>query len=140
MSASARRTRLLVLLAGLGAVVLLVGCAPPRVGVVESGRVLNESVLALSSQRQLDEREKAMAADLRLLSGQLSPQDLAARRQTHLRELAEMKQSLETQLNERIRVVVAEVAKQRRIQIVLVKEATRVGGTDITDEVIARLK
>lgn len=139
MSASARRTRLLVLLAGLGAVVLLAGCAP-RVGVVESGRVLNESVLALSSQRQLDEREKAMAADLRLLSGQLSPQDLAARRQTHLRELAEMKQSLETQLNERIRVVVAEVAKQRRIQIVLVKEATRVGGTDITDEVIARLK
>lgn len=135
-----RRGHLPVLLAGLAAMLLLSGCARPPVGVVESGRVLNESVLALSYQRQLDEREKAMAADLRLLSGQLSPQDLEARRQTHLRELEEVKQTLETRLNERIQAVVAEVAKQRRLQVVLVKEATRVGGTDITDEVIARLK
>lgn len=135
-----RGAHLAVLLAGLAAMLLLSGCARSRVGVVESDRVLNQSVLALSYQRQLDEREKAMAADLRLLSGQLSPQDLEARRQTHLRELEEVKQALETQLNDRIRAVVAEVAKRRRLQVVLVKEATRVGGTDITDEVIARLK
>lgn len=131
--------RRLVLL-WLGVSLLVTACSGQRVGVVESKRILTESVLALSFQRQLDEREKAMATDLRLLSTQLSPEDLEARRQAYLRDLAELKSSLETRLNERIRVTVAEVAKERRLRVVLVKEAVRIGGTDITPLVIARLK
>lgn len=137
--ARAVRRRSLVLV-WLGVFLLVTACSGQRVGVVESKRILTESVLALSFQRQLDEREKAMATDLRLLSTQLSPEDLEARRQAYLRDLAEMKSSLETRLNERIRAAVAEVAKERRLRIVLVKEVTRVGGTDITALVIARLK
>lgn len=118
---------------------LATGCAP-RIGVVDSQRILNESVLALSFQKQLDDREKAMATDLRLLSGQLSKEDLEARRQTHVRELAVARRDLEAQLNERIRSAVAEVARQRRLRLVLVKQATRLGGVDITAQVIERLK
>ncbi len=118
---------------------LVTGCAP-RIGVVDSQRILNESVLALSFQKQLDDREKAMATDLRLLSGQLSKEDLEARRQTHVRELAAARRDLEAQLNERIRAAVAEVARQRRLRLVLVKQATRLGGVDITAQVIERLK
>lgn len=118
---------------------LVTGCAP-RIGVVDSRRILNESVLALSFQKQLDDREKAMATDLRLLSGQLSREDLEARRQTHVRELAAARRDLEAQLNERIRAAVAEVARQRRLRLVLVKQATRLGGVDITAQVIERLK
>lgn len=132
--------RAMLLMAGAAASLLVSGCAGPRVGVVESRRILNESVLALSYQRQLDEREKAMATDLRLLSAQLTAEDLEARRQAYLRDLSEMKQSLETKLNDRIRATVAEVAKEQRLRVVLVKEAARVGGTDITELVIARLK
>ncbi len=130
----------MLLIAALTLSLLVSGCAGPRVGVVESRRILNESVLALSYQRQLDEREKAMATDLRLLSAQLTAEDLEARRQAYLRDLAEMKQSLETKLNDRIRATVAEVAKEQRLRVVLVKESARVGGTDITELVIARLK
>ncbi|HEU5299732.1 MAG TPA: OmpH family outer membrane protein [bacterium] len=115
-------------------------CTAPRVGVVESRRVLRESVLALTYQRQLDDREKAMAADLRLLSGQLSAEDLEARRQSYLKDLTEMKQSLETTLNDRIREAVQQVAKRRRLRIVLVKESVNLGGIDVTDDVIAQLK
>ncbi|MGH2398586.1 MAG: OmpH family outer membrane protein [bacterium] len=134
------RLRGMLLIIALALPVLASGCTGPRVGVVESRRILNESVLALSYQRQLDEREKAMAADLRLLSSQLTAEDLEARRQAYLRDLAEMKQSLETKLNDRIRATVAEVAKEQRMRVVLVKEASRLGGTDITELVIARLK
>lgn len=130
----------MLLVGGLAVSLLVSGCTGPRIGVVESRRILNESVLALSYQRQLDEREKAMATDLRLLSAQLTAEDLEARRQAYLRDLAEMKQSLETKLNDRIRATVAEVAKEQRLRVVLVKEAARVGGTDITELVIARLK
>ncbi len=118
---------------------LAAGCAP-RVGVVDSQRVLNESVLALSFQKQLDDREKAMVTDLRLLTPQLSKEDLDARRQTYLRELAALRQDMESRLNQRIRQAVAEVARRRRLRVVLVKQATKLGGIDVTQDVIDRLK
>lgn len=126
-------------LAIIGSVLLVAGCAP-RVGVVDSQRVLNESVLALSFQKQLDDREKAMVTDLRLLTPQLSKEDLDARRQTYQRELAALRQDMETQLNQRIRQAVAEVARRRRLRVVLVKQATKLGGIDVTQDVIDRLK
>lgn len=129
----------------LGSLVVLAAlvvsaCGGPRLGLVDSRRVLDESVLALSMQRRLDEQEKAMAADLRLLASQLSPEDLEARRQLHLRDLQQLKADLEAQLNERIRQAVAEVAKRRRLRVVLVKDVTRLGGIDVTADVIERLK
>jgi outer membrane protein len=116
------------------------GCAGPAIGVVDSRRILTESLPALSYQRQLDDRERAMATDLRLLAGRLSQADLEARRQSHLRELRELKQELETRLNEQVRVAVEEVAKARRIRVVLVKEATPIGGLDVTQDVLDHLK
>ncbi|HET6947378.1 MAG TPA: hypothetical protein VFJ45_06135 [bacterium] len=129
-------TLAVVLLAAAG---LAAGCGP-RLGVVDSNRVLTESVTALSSQRQLDDREKAMAADLQLLAGQMGREDFEARRQSYLKELADLKRELEQRLNQRIRAAVAEVARKRRLRIVLVKDATRLGGIDVTDDVIERLK
>lgn len=122
------------------AALVVSACGGSRVGVVDSRRVLNESVVALSLQRQLDEQEKAMAADLQLLASQLSPQDLEARRQLHLRDLQRLRVELEAQLNLRIRQAVAEVAKKRRLRVVLVKDVTRFGGFDVTEDVIGRLK
>ncbi len=116
------------------------GCGGPGVGAVDSQRILNESVLALSSQKQLDDREKAMAAELRLLSGSLSREDLEARREAYRRDLESLKRDLEGQLNTQIRKAVAEVARQRRLRVVLVKQAMKVGGIDITQDVIDRLK
>ena len=124
----------------LFAVLGISGCAGPAVGVVDSRRILTESLPALSYQRQLDDRERAMATDLRLLAGRLSQADLEARRQNHLRELRELKQELETRLNEEVRIAVEEVAKARRIRVVLVKEAAPVGGTDVTEDVLDQLK
>jgi Skp family chaperone for outer membrane proteins len=122
-----------------GVVLTLAGCAP-RVGVVDHKRILNESVLALTFQKQLDDREKTMVTDLRLLTGQLSREDLEARRQAYVRELAGLRGELESRLNDRIRTAVGEEARRRRLRIVLVKEVTRLGGIDITDAVLDRLK
>lgn len=123
----------------LGLALLVGGCAP-RLGVVDSQRLLNESVVGLSFQKQLSDREKAMETDLQLLSSQLSKDDLAARRQVYLRELATLRQELEGRLNDRIRKAASEVARQRRLRIILVKGPTLVGGVDVTDAVIERLK
>lgn len=136
---SPRAARIAHALALASVVLTLSGCTP-RVGVVDHKRILNESVLALSFQKQLDDREKTMVADLRLLTGQLSREDLEARRQAYLRELAGLRGELESRLNDRIRAAVGEEARRRRLRVVLVKEATRLGGIDITDAVLDRLK
>ena len=133
-------TRRLALAALLAAAVAVSGCAGPAIGVVDSRRILNESLPALTYQRQLDDRERAMATDLRLLAGRLSQADLDARRQNHLRELQELKQELESRLNEQVRKAVEEVAQARRIRVVLVKEAAPIGGIDVTQDVLDHLR
>ncbi|MGH2348945.1 MAG: OmpH family outer membrane protein [bacterium] len=120
--------------------VLAAGCGAPRVAVVDSDRVLRESVLALAFQNQLNERERVMAEDLRLLGPQLPAQEIEARRQLHMRDLQKLKAEMEQRLSDRVREVVAEVAKERRLRIVLVKQATPYGGLDVTADVIAKLK
>ncbi|HLE77532.1 MAG TPA: OmpH family outer membrane protein [bacterium] len=133
--------RILSVLVSIAALtVLAAGCTGPRVAVVDSDRVLNESVLALAFQKQLSERERLMAEDLRLLGPQLSAQEIEARRQIYTRELQKMKDELERRLSTRVREVVAEVAKERRLKLVLVKDATPYGGMDVTADVIAKLK
>jgi len=123
----------------VGVLLVATGCGS-RIGVVDSKRIINESVLGLSYQKQLDDREKGMVADLRLLTGQLSKEDLEGRRQTYLKELAALRRDLEEQLNERVHAAVADEARRRRLRVVLVKQAIRFGGIDITDVVLARLK
>ena len=139
-AAGVARPGLALLLTVLMTALAAAACGGPRIGVVDSQRILSESVLALTYQRDLDEREKAMAADLRLLIGQLAPQELEARRQLHLRDLTALKRELEGRLNDRIRKEIAEVARRRRLRVVFVKGATSVGGIDITQDVIDRLK
>jgi Skp family chaperone for outer membrane proteins len=123
----------------LGAVVLASGCGT-AVGVVNSQRVLNESVKALQYQRQLDDREKQMAAELAALAPQVSRAELTARRARLLTELAQMRRDLEGQLNQEIYQVAARVARQDGLRIVIVKGATLLGGRDVTQQVIDQLK
>lgn len=124
----------------LGMAFLLAGCGRPAVGVVDTQRVLSESVLALSYQKQLNDREKVMAAELSLAAQRLDRRALEAQRLAYLRELQQLRAELEERLNRRLREVVEEVARKERVRIVLVKGATVVGGVDLTDQVLERLR
>lgn len=123
----------------LGAVVLTSACGT-TIGVVDSQRVLNESVKALQYQRQLDDREKQMAAELSALAPQVSQAELSARRARLLTELAQMRRDLEAQLNQEIYQVAGRVARQDGLHIVIVKGASLRGGRDVTQQVIDQLK
>lgn len=131
--------RLWGMLLALGAMVLSTGCGG-AVGVVDSQRVLNESVKALQYQRELDDREKQMAAELSALAPQVSRAELSARRARLLTELQQMKRDLEVQLNQDLYQVAGKVARQDGLSIVLVKAPTLRGGRDITQQVIDQLK
>ncbi len=123
----------------LAAALVAAGCGQ-TVGIVDTHRVLNESLKALQYQKQLDDREKQMAAELAVLAPQVSRADLAARRARLLTELGQMKQTLEGQLNRELMSAAAQVAREERLRLVLVKGPVVLGGRDITQQVIERLK
>lgn len=131
--------RLQGLLLAIAAAVLTSGCGGV-VGIVDSQRVLNESVKALQYQRQLDDREKQMAAELAALAPQVSRAELSARRARLLTELQQMRRDLEVQLNQDLYQVAGRVAREDGLRIVLVKAATLRGGRDVTQQIIDQLK
>ncbi|HXX37640.1 MAG TPA: OmpH family outer membrane protein [bacterium] len=123
----------------LAAALFLSGCAP-QIGVVDTQRVLNESVRGLEYQKQLDDREKQMVAELAVLNGQVSQAELNARRASLLTELSQLRGDLENQLNAQLHDAAAQVARQDGLRIVIVKSSTVLGGRDVTQQVIDRLK
>lgn len=124
----------------LMAALVATGCARPAVGVVDTQRVLNESVLALSYQKQLNDREKLLAAELSMAAQRLDRRALEQQRLVYLRELQQLRLELEERLNRRLREAVEEVARQERVRLVVVKGAAVVGGKDLTDRVLERLR
>jgi Skp family chaperone for outer membrane proteins len=117
----------------------------PLVGVVDSGRVLNESARALAYQRQLDEREKAAAGELEILAQSASSQEVDRRRQQLLAELDNLRTRLKRQLDADLAQAVATVANRRGPMIAVISKKGTLylrepNAVDITDDVIGELR
>ena len=132
--------RPLVGILALGVALMAGQCGGSPVGIVDTQRVLNESVKALQYQKQLDDREKQMAAELAVLAPQIDKTELQARRARFLTELGQMKRDFEGQLAQQLGQVAAEVAREDHLRLVLIKAPVWSGGRDITQQVIERLK
>lgn len=139
------RGALLAALVLAAVVVGTVGCTPAgRVGMVDSRRILSESAKALRYQKEIDDRERAMTADLQLLVPQLSKEDLEARRAQYFRELQGLRAELEQNLNREVHDAILKVQKEKRLVGVIVSGPviySKQGSVvDITQDVIDRLK
>lgn len=139
------RNRQAVLVAVLVAVVITAaGCIGGQVGLVDNRRILTESARALRSQKEIDDRERAMATDLQLLANQLAKEDLEARRAQYFQELQALRAQLEQSLNREVHDAIQQVVREKRLRGVIVKGPvvySRPGTTvDITQDVIDRLR
>lgn len=147
MSGSATRTpRAAAAMAALAMVLVVVasGCQAGAVGLVDSTRILAESAKALRYQKDIDDRERAMAADLQLLAGRLSREDLEARRTQYMRELQGLRAELERTLNKEVHGTIQQIVKEKRLRGVIVKGSVIYNApgraVDITQDIIDRLK
>jgi len=147
VSGSATRTpRAAAAMAALAMVLVVVasGCQAGAVGLVDSTRILAESAKALRYQKDIDDRERAMAADLQLLAGRLSREDLEARRTQYMRELQGLRAELERTLNKEVHGTIQQIVKEKRLRGVIVKGSVIYNApgraVDITQDIIDRLK
>lgn len=126
------------------AVMIFAGCTPkpPKLGTIDMYRIIQESPKAQAYQKQLDERGadiqkkyKEISDDPKLSAEERQKQQDAARE-----EFIAAKTELEDQLNAEIETAVKAVAKEKKMDIVFFKQSVSVGGEEITQEVIDRLK
>jgi len=118
----------------------LAGGCRLRAGVVDTQRVLNESVTALQYQKQLYDRQNQLMAGLSSVQGQISPAELSARRARISDDLSAMSYDLTGRFNAQLRQVASQVARQDGLSLIVVKRNTAVGDQDVTQQVIDLLK
>lgn len=123
----------------VAASVLVSGCGP-SVGVVDTQRVMNESVKALQYEKQLNDREKQMADELSTLQGQVSQAELDRRRAGNDAELSQMGTDFQSKMLSQLHQAAAQVAHRDGLRLIVVKGKVVVGGRDVTQQVIDLLK
>ncbi|AZR73972.1 hypothetical protein BBF96_11565 [Anoxybacter fermentans] len=136
------------------AVAVIAGCTfqERRIGVIDMNRVIKESPRAQKYQNELDEKgaeiqekykfNEDIKEDKNLTEEQKlqKEEERRKRQEAALQEFIKVKKELEQKLNQEIEAAVKEVAKEKRLDIILYKQSVRYGGVDITQDVINKLQ
>jgi outer membrane protein len=135
-----KKLALLTLL--LFSIVMLGGCASsaPAVGVLDVNKVMTESPKIKQFQEQLNAKGKELSDKLEKEKAGISEEEFQKRQEATYAEFLKSKQELETQVDESIKQAIDQVAKEKKLGVVLYKNGVAHGGTDITDEVIKRMQ
>ena len=119
----------------------LAGCgSEDKVGVVDMERVKKEAPLVQQYKQKTEEKQKAVMGELQQAQSTMSPEDFQKKQQQSQQELNIFAASMQRQFMSDIRGKLGEIAKEKEVGIVVVKEAVPNGGIDVTDDLIAKLQ
>lgn len=127
---------LLVVLASL-----LAGCAQTTaLGVFDVNKVMTDSPKIKQFQEQLNAKGKELTDNLEKEKAGLSAEEYQKRQDAAYAEFLKSKQELEAQIDTSIKQAIDQVAKEKKLGVVLYKNGVAQGGTDITDDVIKKMQ
>ena len=122
-------------------VVVLGGCASSTaVGVFDVNKAMTESPKIKQFQEQLNAKGKELSDKLEKEKAGISEEEFQKRQEAAYQEFLKGKQDLEAQVDASIKQTIEQVAKEKKLGVVIYKNATAQGGVDITDEVIKRMQ
>lgn len=120
---------------------MLAGCGgEDRVGVVDLERVRKEAPLVQKYKEKTEEKQKSVTEELQKAQSTMSAEDFQKKQQQSQQELNIFAASMQRQFMSDIQTNLGEIAKEKEVGIVMVKEAVPNGGIDVTDELIAKLQ
>lgn len=131
-------------LAGLLAIALIwalmSSAGGEQIGTVNLARIVEESARAQQLNQMLSDRYNELITRFDLAS-EPDEEDLDRpdRERTAYAEYLSYRLELETQFQREVDGVIAEVAKGKKVTLVLDEDVVRYGGQDLTDEVIKGL-
>lgn len=132
----------IIILAVFAISLLVSGCAGRNnaIGVVDMEKVATTSEKVKTLQTQMQEKIKVAAEELDKDRQALQPEEFNKKKVAKDAELRAVSQKMQDELEQEVQKIMGEIAKEKNLGAVLVKQGVAQGGVDITDEVIKRLK
>lgn len=119
----------------------LAGCGgEDKVGVVDMTRVQQEAPLVQQYKAKTEEKQKSVMDELEKARGTMSDEEFQKKQQQSYQELNIFAASMQRQFMSDIQNHLGDIAKEKEVGIVVVKDAVPSGGIDVTDDLIAKLK
>ncbi len=121
--------------------VLLGGCSgSATVGIFDANKAMTESPKIKQFQEQLNAKGKELSDKLEKEKAGISEEEFQKRQEAAYTEFLKGKQELEAQVDASIKQAIDEVAKEKKLGVVLYKNSVAQGGVDITDDVIKKMQ
>lgn len=131
---------LVVLVGAALAWVLFAQPMGPNIGTISLGRIIDESPRAQELNQMLSDRYEELITQLNTEQDEETPEERAVREREAYSQYLAYRQELEVKLQKEVDEAVRNVAQDKNLRIVVDDDVVRYGGTDVSDEVIARLR
>ena len=133
--------RLAIVAAMLALTGMLAGCGgKDNVGVVDRSRVQKEAPLVQQYKQKTEDKQKSIEKELQDAQQNMSAEDFQKKQQQAQQELNIFGASMQRQFMSDIQSKLGDIAKDKNVGIIVVKEAVPSGGIDVTDDLIAKLQ
>ena len=134
-------TRLGIVAAMLALTGMLAGCGgKDNVGVVDMSRVQKEAPLVQQYKQKTEDKQKSIEKELQDAQQSMSAEDFQKKQQQAQQELNIFGASMQRQFMSDIQSKLGDIAKDKNVGIIVVKEAVPSGGIDVTDDLIVKLQ
>ena len=133
--------RLGIVAAMLALTGMLAGCGgKDNVGVVDMSRVQKEAPLVQQYKQKTEDKQKSIEKELQDAQQSMSAEDFQKKQKQAQQELNIFGASMQRQFMSDIQSKLGDIAKDKNVGIIVVKEAVPSGGIDVTDDLIAKLQ
>lgn len=133
--------RLGIVAAMLALTGMLAGCGgKDNVGVVDMSRVQKEAPLVQQYKQKTEDKQKSIEKELQDAQQNMSAEDFQKKQQQAQQELNIFGASMQRQFMSDIQSKLGDIAKDKNVGIIVVKEVVPSGGIDVTDDLIAKLQ
>lgn len=120
---------------------MLAGCGgEDKVGVVDLERVRQEAPLVQKYKEKTEEKKKSVTEELQKAQSTMSAEDFQKKQQQAEQELNIFAASMQRQFMSEIQSNLGEIAKEKEVGIIVVKEVIPNGGIDVTEDLIAKMQ
>ena len=122
-------------------VAMLGGCSnSATIGVVDMNKVMTDSPKVKELQEQLKTKGTALEEGLNKEKATLKPEEFQKRQEQAYNEFVKAQQDVKGQFDTTLNKVLEEVAKEKKLGVILHKGGVANGGIDVTDEVLKKLQ
>ena len=133
--------RLGIVAAMLALTGMLAGCGgKDNVGVVDMSRVQKEAPLVQQYKQKTEDKQKSIEKELQDAQQSMSAEDFQKKQQQAQQELNIFGASMQRQFMTDIQSKLGDIAKDKNVGIIVMKEAVPSGGIDVTDDLIAKMQ